>query len=127
MLQHFFENEAMSLCTSPEQLDMSLNALSVTDLDKVRRFGSFRPYVQSQPAQVQIKLLEDDKYFREDLAKHINSFHVYRSCFHVLLRCISILTEDLPRNPLGKQVTLKGKYYYSYIYLLYYQYVCPLL
>lgn len=111
MLQHFSSSEVMMLCTDIAKSVKLAKSLPSNVLEQLRRLPSFRPYVELQMPQIQIKLLTDDEYFKQKLVHHIKGFHTYLGYFHMLLRCFNILIEDLPRAPVGKQVIA---HYYVY-------------
>lgn len=98
---------ALSVAQSDLEIDAILKQLSHDDLEDIRHLRSFRPYVESQSKDAIIKLLEDDRYLKNCLKLKIKEFSLYLYYFHTFLLCLHSLTANLPKNPLGKQVSLK--------------------
>lgn len=105
MLEHFSRGSHLALCTNRKQVRKVLDSFEHEDFENVRRNClSFRSLVESESPKNQIKLLDDDTYFRSVLEKHLNEIFLYMNKLHVLLRGLKILVEDLPKTPLGKQI-----------------------
>lgn len=105
MLEHFSYGNAMSLCTNFKNVAKLLDTFSHEDFENVRHLMSFRRLVENESPMNQIKLLTDDDYFKTVLLQEIEKIHKYTRNLHIFLRCLHVLTRDLPKTPVGKQAS----------------------
>ncbi|CAH1997449.1 unnamed protein product [Acanthoscelides obtectus] len=105
MAEHFCFGNAMSLCTlsKPQTREMVEN-FTHNDFENVRQLLSFRKLVESETYENRIKLLTDDDYFKDVLIKHLRSIQKYLRRFHLFLKVLHVLVNDLPKAPLGKKI-----------------------
>lgn len=104
MLEHFSRGNVMALCTNLENLNTILSDFTHEDCENVRRLLSFRKLVENSPMEERIKLLTDTDYFLKVLKKELKKTNEYIDNFHLFLRCLHVLVQDLPKSSLGKQV-----------------------
>lgn len=100
----------MALCTNFRESQAILSKFSQEDCENARRLLSFRKLVESESYENRIKLLTDDNYLKKVLYDQLVHLHYYVMAFHLFIRCLHVLVQDLPNSPLGKQV-----YYYNFI------------
>ncbi|KAG4080614.1 hypothetical protein HA402_006215 [Bradysia odoriphaga] len=106
LMEHYFKGNAFSLCgTTYEQSIAMIRNLKHTDIEDIRQLPSFRIYVESRtkPAEI-ISLLEDDKYFVQQLPKLLKDLHEYFHNFHCFARLLFAMVKGLPKNFIGKQL-----------------------
>lgn len=103
MMEHFFQGNAYTLCTRYSQAVSNIEMLTHGDLESIRQLLSFRPYVEQikDPKEI-IALLTDDSYLKQQLLALMKDCHLYYLMMRVTLELITVLVEDLPKNPLGK-------------------------
>lgn len=104
MLEHFSHGNAMTLCTKKNPTDI-ISKFDHYDCENVRHLLSFRKLVESESDINKIKLLTNDNYFKSVLNEEICKLQQYLNRFHLFLRCLKILVANLPKNPIGKQVS----------------------
>lgn len=97
----------MALCTKIKNVEKVLKQFSHDDCESVRRLLSFRRLVERETAENRIKLLTDDEYFKTVLLLEIGKLHEHLRSFYVVLKCLHIMVNDLPKSPLGKHVSTK--------------------
>lgn len=100
----------LSCHSSKRTLEGLLDSFEEEDFEDVRRLYSFRSYVESKGAKERLKLLQDNEFLEQVLIEEIAHFHKYLNMFHLMLRCLHVLVRDLPRAPLGKQVSFVKDY-----------------
>lgn len=106
MMEHFSHGNAMSLCQiNKKDVKSILNVFTYEDCENMRQLPSFRTLVESETYENQIKLLKDDAYFKEVAYEKILLIQRYIKRFHVFLKCLHALVEDLPEQPLGQHVS----------------------
>ena len=106
MMDHFYGDNLKSLCCDREKLEEVIMKLSADDLESIRQLMSFRPFLEQQDCRTKISLFEDDNFFREALYKKMNSLHDYLYTFYMCLRMLCVFVKDLPKNVLGKSVSV---------------------
>ncbi|XP_049865911.1 origin recognition complex subunit 3 [Pectinophora gossypiella] len=104
MMEHYYGDNTKSLCCERDRIEEAVTNLNSEDLENIRQLLSFRPYVESQDSQTQIKLFEDDNFFREFVYREMNKLHDYLYSFYMCVRLLTGFVKDLPRNPLGKSM-----------------------
>ncbi|XP_025829507.1 origin recognition complex subunit 3 isoform X2 [Agrilus planipennis] len=103
MLEHYSYGNAMALCTDQKHLKSLLNEFTHDDFENVRHLISFRSLVENEQPDNRIKLLTNDDFLKDVLHQEITTFLEYLRTFHLFLKCLYVLVQDLPNNPLGKQ------------------------
>lgn len=107
MMEHFCHGNAMVLCNlDKKETKEFIKNFDHESLENVRRLKSFRKLVENESYENQIKLLTNDDYFRIVLSDEIIKLQKYIRRFHIFLECLLILVADLPKAPLGKQVSV---------------------
>ncbi|KAJ8918404.1 hypothetical protein NQ315_008100 [Exocentrus adspersus] len=105
MAEHFSYGNVMALCSyNKKEVEQIVKSFSHEDCESARHLMSFRDLVEKEPYENQIKLLTDDEYFKTVLLAQVNKVAMYIEEFHLFLKCLLILVEDLPKAPLGKNV-----------------------
>lgn len=105
-MEHYYQGNAFSLCTTYEESLDAIHHLKADDFDTIRRLPSFRRYVESiTDCRQVIAILRDDLILKESLCGLIADIHIYLTQFYWALRVLLNLVQDLPKNILGKQVT----------------------
>lgn len=96
MLEHFISR--------PLNCRFNKEKLSHAELESIRKTcSSFRKYVEAQKyTQNKINLIEDDKIFADLLPDLMKENDKFWHEFHLSLRILEILFDDLPKNDLGK-------------------------
>lgn len=112
MLEHFNQGNAMVLCSkkNPGEIIAKFNH---NDCENARHMLSFRKLVENKSNEDKINLLTDDDYFKAVLEKEICKIQQYLNTFHLFLKCLKILIQDIPKNPMGKQVILVFTFIFS--------------
>lgn len=106
MMEHFSWGNAMALCQiNKKEVKSILNIFRHDDCENMRQLMSFRTLVESETYENQIKLLNDDEYFKKVAYEKIILIQKYIKRFHVFLKCLHALVEDLLEMPLGKNVS----------------------
>lgn len=104
LLEHFMQGNATALCTNYEDSLEFVQKLSHQDVDYIRRLPSFRPYVESlQDYRQMIDILIEDACLKEHLPVILKEIHLYSKVFRCFTEFLTVLVEDLPKCPLGKQ------------------------
>lgn len=105
-MEHFCHGNAMTLCNMDKKYTSEIiKNFDHENLENVRHLKSFRKLVESESYEIRIKLLTDDEYFRRVLDEEITKIQKYIRRLHLFLECLLILVADLPKAPLGKQVS----------------------
>lgn len=130
-MQHFHGKDWTVLTCSPEELPSAVKLLSKQDIESVRKLPSVRKHIESLSSRSdQIAWLTDDKFvkvtsknvfisnwpqicfsseyfcFKAEIVKLLTNLHEYIHAFFATLKCLNILTSNLPGAPLEKQVGL---------------------
>ncbi|XP_055529762.1 origin recognition complex subunit 3 [Wyeomyia smithii] len=108
VMEHFFQGNIYALCSvtnDRDDLEEAIDLLSSADLENIRQLMSFRPLIESldNPQEV-IDFLTKDDYLRRMLPSLIIDVHNFWFTFHCALEMLQVLTLDLPKSPLGKQL-----------------------
>lgn len=104
-MDHYYADNAKSLCCERNELQEAVTKLSTEDLENIRQLLSFRPFLEAQEdCHTRINLFENDEFFREVLCSEINKIHDYLYTFYSCMRLLLVFVKDLPRNLLGKSV-----------------------
>lgn len=106
MMDHFYGDNLKSLCCDRDKLEEVIMELSADDLESIRQLMSFRPFLEQQDCRTKISLFNDDNFFRETLYKKMNRLHDYLYSFYMCLRLLCVFVKDLPKNKLGKSVSI---------------------
>lgn len=106
MMDHYYGDNMKSLCCERDKIEEVLADLSTQDLENIRQLPSFRPFVEAQHYETQIKLFEDDSFFKEILYREMNKLHDYLNSFYICVRLLALFVKDLPKNLLGKTVNM---------------------
>ncbi|CAG9832857.1 unnamed protein product [Diabrotica balteata] len=102
---HFTFGNAMTLChLSKDVIVETLDEFTSDDFASIRQLSSFKKLVQNTSRDLQGKLLVNDDYLSEVMVEKICEIQQYINNFHLFLKCLLVLVEDLPRTPLGKHV-----------------------
>lgn len=102
-MEHFFAGNAYALCTSYSVALGRIQQLSHDDVETIRRFPSFRPYVeQINDCKRIIAILTDDEYLKKKLPQLLRDCQLHFMLFRICLEFFTELVGDLPRCPLGK-------------------------
>nr|CAH7723359.1 unnamed protein product [Callosobruchus chinensis] len=105
MAEHFCSGNVMSLCTlSKSEAREMLEMFTHDDFENARHLLSFRKLVEDQTYENRIKLLTDDAYFKEVMMEHLKTIQKYLRRFHLFLKLLHVLVNDLPKAPLGKKI-----------------------
>lgn len=105
-MEHYCKGNAYSLCCSTYEQSLAMvKKLKPADIEEIRALPSFRRYVESRcnPSEI-ISLLEDDKYFRQNLEPLLKNVYQYFNKFHCFVRLLFTMLKDLPKNFIGKQL-----------------------
>lgn len=103
LMEHFFAGNAYALCTSYSVALGRIQQLSHDDVETIRRFPSFRPYVeQINDCKRIIAILTDDEYLKKKLPQLLRDCMLHFMLFRICLEFFTELVGDLPRCPLGK-------------------------
>ncbi|XP_026328360.1 origin recognition complex subunit 3 [Hyposmocoma kahamanoa] len=102
MMDHYYGDNMKSLCCERDKIEEVLVDLTTQDLENIRQLPSFRPFVEAQHYETQIKLFEDDSFFKEILYREMNKLHDYLNSFYICVRLLALFVKDLPKNLLGK-------------------------
>ncbi|XP_053688466.1 origin recognition complex subunit 3 [Sabethes cyaneus] len=108
VMEHFFQGNIYALCSMTndrDELEEAVEQLSSADLESIRQLMSFRPLIESldNPQEV-IDFLTKDDYLRRMLPCMIIDVHNFWFTFHCAMEMLQVLTVDLPKTPLGKQL-----------------------
>ncbi|CAH1168017.1 unnamed protein product [Phyllotreta striolata] len=102
---HFARGNIMTLCSlEPDVVKSAIKELSHDDLKMLWQLPSFKKFLENEGQDKQIKMVLDDEYLGKIVRKEIRRTQVYIKTFHVFLKCLLVLVEDLPKAPLGKQM-----------------------
>lgn len=105
MIQHFHGKDWTVLTCPKEELSSAAKLLSKQDIESVRKLPSVRKHIESLSSRTdQIAWLTDDKFVKGEIVKHLTNLHEYIHSFFATLRCLNVLTSDLPGAPLEKQL-----------------------
>lgn len=106
MMEHFSRGNAMALCQiDKKEVKSILNIFTHDDCENMRQLPSFRTLVESETYENQIKLFKDDDYFKMVAYEKIVLIQKYIKRFHVFLKCLHALVDELPELPLGQNVS----------------------
>lgn len=104
LLEHFMQGNAIALCTNYEDSLEFVSELSHQDIEFIRRLPSFRPYVESlQDCRQIIDILIEDDCIKKHLPSLLKQVHLYSKVFRCFVEFLTVLVEDLPKCPLGKE------------------------
>lgn len=112
MMEHYYGDNIKSLCCEREKIEEVLTHFTAQDLENIRQLPSFRPFVEAQHHESQIKLFEDDSFFKEILYREMNKLHDYLNSFYLCVRLLALFVKDLPKNVLGKTVNISLRVVY---------------
>ncbi|XP_034256218.1 origin recognition complex subunit 3 [Thrips palmi] len=105
MMQHFHGKDWTVLTCSPEELPSAVKLLSKQDIESVRKLPSVRKHIETLCSKAdQISWLKDDTFVKGEIVKLLTNIHKYVHSFFATLKCLNILTCDLPGAPLEKQL-----------------------
>lgn len=104
MMEHFFRKPQMVLCSGLDDLKANAKKLSDESIENLRRFPSFRKFVEQSKIDERKLLLLDDKYTKKFTIQKLGELHKHVSDFHIILKCLNVLVRDLPGSPLGRNV-----------------------
>ncbi|XP_055630148.1 origin recognition complex subunit 3 [Toxorhynchites rutilus septentrionalis] len=108
LMEHYFQGAIYALCSvanDREELEEAVEQLSAVDVESIRQLLSFRPLIESldNPQEV-VDFLTKDDYLRRMLPSMLIEVHNFWFTFHCSLEMLQALVQDLPKNPLGKQL-----------------------
>lgn len=106
MMEHYYGDNTKSLCCDRDKLEDVIMQLTAEDLESIRQLMSFRPFLEKQDCRTKISLFNDDDFFKEALYKEMNRLHDYLYSFYMCLRLLCVFVKDLPKNMLGKSVSI---------------------
>ncbi|CAH2107349.1 unnamed protein product [Euphydryas editha] len=104
MIDHYYGDNIKSLCCRRDEIEETVNNLTVDDLENIRHLLSFRPFLEVQDCETKIALFKDNNFFREILSKELHKLHDYIHTFYLCIRLLSVFVKDLPKNTLGKTI-----------------------
>jgi origin recognition complex subunit 3 len=107
MLEHYSRGNIYALCTAyTDDVEKAIQRLTPSDIGQLRRLLSFRPYVESLASSEDvIAVLTQDDYLKRKLPKLLRDVHEYLFNLHLSLDILRVFVGDLPKSPLGKQVS----------------------
>ncbi|CAH3163791.1 unnamed protein product [Porites lobata] len=104
LMEHYFESPLSVLCSvSVDSRNDILDQLSHKQVEMFRKTISFRRYVEGEPPSKQLKLLLEDSFTKDVIGHLLDDLDKYHRCFFPVLQCLHIVTNNLPRYPLGKK------------------------
>ncbi|XP_073256061.1 origin recognition complex subunit 3-like [Porites lutea] len=104
LMEHYFESPLSVLCSvSVDSRNDILDQLSHKQVEMFRKTISFRRYVEGEPPSKQLKLLLEDSFTKDVIGQLLDDLDKYHRCFFPVLQCLHIVTNNLPRYPLGKK------------------------
>ncbi|XP_066984127.1 origin recognition complex subunit 3 [Macrobrachium rosenbergii] len=104
MLEHFTSSAASILCCPAANRKQVMKAMKPAELDGIRKLPSFRTYVEGCPPKEQAALLLDEKETKGKVLELLKDLESRYARFCTLVKVVNILTNTLPRSPLGRQV-----------------------
>lgn len=104
MLEHFSYGNIMALCTNSRNLKRVLEQLTHEDLEKIQELPSVKKFIIN-PSPGKKSKFADDEYFKNIIYEKFQEFYAYLNSLHLFLKCLYVLVSDLPKSPLGKQVS----------------------
>ncbi|EEB17963.1 origin recognition complex subunit, putative [Pediculus humanus corporis] len=104
MMEHFYDKSHFTLCCSPENLEKNVEKLSDQDVENMRRIPSFQRFVEKSTKEDRHLLLLNNEHSKKVIKNMIKDVQEHISNFHVALKCLYILTQDLPQYPLGRHL-----------------------
>lgn len=105
MSQHFFDKDWTALSCLPEELPTAAKQLTKSDIESIRKLPSVRKHIESLSSRAdQIAWLKDDNYVKEETVKLLEELHKYIAEFFASLKCLNLMTADLPGAPLEKHL-----------------------
>ncbi|KAK3914880.1 Origin recognition complex subunit 3 [Frankliniella fusca] len=105
MSQHFFDKDWTALSCMPDELPSAAKHLSKTDIESVRKLPSIRKHIESLSSRKdQIAWITDDNFVKGEIVKLLTELHKYIEAFFTSLKCLNLLTSDLPGAPLEKHL-----------------------
>ncbi|XP_018366065.1 PREDICTED: origin recognition complex subunit 3 [Trachymyrmex cornetzi] len=102
MIQHFYKNDASSLCCQPKDIKKKISELTAENITEIKSLPSIAKYLKTSNASGDKKL--SDKEFMELLEQLLNKFHKFMNQFLIVLRCLHCMVASLPGSPMGKQL-----------------------
>ncbi|KAK6628273.1 hypothetical protein RUM43_002085 [Polyplax serrata] len=104
MMEHFFNKNHYSLCCSMDDLDKHVKQLKDDDIEGIRRIPSFQKFVEGSSKDDRVLLLLNNDHTKKVVKQMICDVQEYMNNFHVALKCLHIITQDLPQYPLGRHL-----------------------
>ncbi|XP_033113233.1 origin recognition complex subunit 3-like [Anneissia japonica] len=104
MMEHFFSQPASVLCCKQQDLASRIQKLNKNDVDMILQLPSVKRYIPQLEKEKQVlikKSLTDAKVVISEIA---NKMFTYDMTFVPVMQCLHIMTGNLPRYPLGKQL-----------------------
>ncbi|KAL0274515.1 UNVERIFIED_CONTAM: hypothetical protein PYX00_002616 [Menopon gallinae] len=102
LMEHFFKRNHFSLCCPWDNVTDEANELTEEELENIRKLPSFKKLVEDSPKDERKSLLLNSDFTRTISAKMMKDLIEYTRTFHIALKILHIITNDLPKNPLGR-------------------------
>ncbi|KYM89711.1 Origin recognition complex subunit 3 [Atta colombica] len=100
MIQHFYKNDASSLCCQPKHIKKKISELTAENIAEIKSLPSIAKYLKTSNGDKKLS----DKEFMELLEQLLNKFHKFMNQFLIVLRCLHCMVASLPGSPMGKQL-----------------------
>ncbi|XP_018352280.1 PREDICTED: origin recognition complex subunit 3 [Trachymyrmex septentrionalis] len=100
MIQHFYKNDASSLCCQPKDIKKKISELTAENIAEIKSLPSIAKYLKTSSGDKKLS----DKEFMELLEELLNKFHKFMNQFLIVLRCLHSMVASLPGSPMGKQL-----------------------
>ncbi|XP_012054766.1 PREDICTED: origin recognition complex subunit 3 [Atta cephalotes] len=100
MIQHFYKNDASSLCCQPKHIKKKISELTAENIAEIKSLPSIAKYLKTSNGDKNLS----DKEFMELLEQLLNKFHKFMNQFLIVLRCLHCMVASLPGSPMGKQL-----------------------
>ncbi|XP_068686257.1 origin recognition complex subunit 3-like isoform X1 [Montipora foliosa] len=105
LMEHYYESPLSVLCcVSDESRKDILDKMTHKQVEMCRKTLSFRRYVEGSPASKQLELLLEDSKTKDVIADLLENLDQYHWHFFPVLKCLHVVTSNLPRHPLGKKL-----------------------